>query len=227
MEELELSFRRARNIQLELQQEIEQLENTPVAKCCSLSKDPAKKLMLTVSEHISNLSQIIENIQHILHSNLSSTDPSFQKQRFKLDQVRQAYESIQHSFTLFRRRVRQYEEEEMGREDLFEGHNPGDAHLVIDTMQEERRRIHSAHAMVREQLQVSGALYDELQNQYSFLRSIGDKTSAFFTKLGVSDSTMRSIRRRWAEDKWLVRGCIFVIFLLITGLIWFRRRHRT
>ncbi|XP_065834800.1 Golgi SNAP receptor complex member 2-like [Oscarella lobularis] len=198
-------FQKASRLHLEVQSQIAELgtHNSPELE----------------DEITQKLDQLFSDIERL--GMMAAKEPPSRKQSAKL-KIEQLSFDCQHLHNMFKnyhvkRRLR--EQEEKDREELlsrrFTTNSSSETSIMIDHSLQHNRSLTNANQGLDELLNSGTNILTGLRDQGSTLKGVQKRVLDIANTLGLSNTVMRLISRRAAQDKWILFGGMIVTCIIM------------
>lgn len=191
----------------------------------SNSKVSFTSLRETVSNNINTLTNYEKTIQGFV-VNLPR-GKSRDKWQLNLTTLGQEIQSIKNSHSRITKKLKNYQNErrllDIDDEEASKRNNDNDDYFE-EAMKEygvQHKSLNNSERLIEQMKDVGASALSMLSDQRSTIKRIQDKAIDMAVSLGVSQSTIRSIERRYARDKYIIYiGMAIITILLIVVYFW-------
>jgi len=207
-------FPKSRKLVYDARQQLSQVQNGIL---------PSSDLDLSLKEFV--------NLLDIMDSLLTKETPA-QRQiwKRKLIELRSDSDNIKQQLHYHERMMHANSKEQQERDELLtlrrrrvqrNNNNNNDVEHAMQNMADESKSLHSSKNMVSELLNSGQAQLGNLKEQRERMSGLKSIVLDMGNRIGVSQSTMRMIERRYVTDFYFVLGGMGVT-LLVIYLVWLR-----
>ncbi|XP_038047860.1 Golgi SNAP receptor complex member 2-like [Patiria miniata] len=172
-----------------------------------------EKKYLAENEVQAMIDQIVSNLERL--DILVNKEPATRKQnaRLRLEQLKYDCQHLQAALRNIQHRRYMHEQELKDRDELLTRRfvaNDDNTSVLIDQELSHNSSLHDAHRGMDDLIGAGAATIENLRNQRGLLKGTQRKILDVANVLGLSNTVMRLIEKRTAQDKWILFGGMFV-----------------
>uniref|UniRef100_A0A2P2IA96 Golgi SNAP receptor complex member 2-like n=1 Tax=Hirondellea gigas TaxID=1518452 RepID=A0A2P2IA96_9CRUS len=174
----------------------------------------------------------VENKLANVNSNCSRLDMLVNKEppqrrssaKYRVDQLKYDYQHILNSLRVIQQRRTLRKQQELERAALLSrsfttNDAPRDTAISLDHTLQHHSRLESANRNVDQMLDAGNSVMEGLRHQGSVMKGAHRKLMDLTSTLGMSNTIMRLIERRGAQDKYILFAGMFIVLLLLYLLL--------
>nr|CAG4644396.1 EOG090X0GIP [Lepidurus arcticus] len=183
-------------------------------------KQGIESLESYITEQLTQTSSLCQRIDILVNKE----PPTRRREaRQRLDQLQQDYHMVKVALQNIQRRRFQKEQEEKERDLLLNSTfqpNQRDTTLLIDYALKENSSLQNSHRGLDDMLHMGQSVLENMRSQRFTLKGAHKRFLDMTNTLGMSNTVMRLIERRGTQDKYIMYGGFFFVFLLIIFIMW-------
>jgi Golgi SNAP receptor complex protein 2 len=167
-----------------------------------------------------NLQQLKADCHRL--ENMVQKEPPHRRQDAKImvEQFVADCQALDHALSVHQQRKEAHAQALREREELLSrrfvpNSAIGDTTIQVDHHLAENDRLRGVHQGVDSLLDNAGSILSSLQEQKGILKTVQRKFLDIMSTLGLSNTVMRLIERRTAQDKWIFWGGVIVTIVIM------------